>query len=168
MKNKKIKKISFFFSFFYLLIFTLCCYSFFDHSSNPSSITLPSNTQYTTFDLYSKRQYIGSYYYAFTKNGLQFYFLHKKPPISTTKIYKGYFQPFSEHTEKIKEKLGKKVGFSNKEINQLTTKTIFFEEEPLSFFPIFFLSINILFALYSLIECILFLRQLFHKKKLNQ
>lgn len=162
MKNRKFQKIYFIFSIFYLIIFTFCCYHNFVNRTVPSTITLPKQLKYTNYDCYNNNKYLGSYYYAFTQNGLQLYFLHKKPPISTTKKYEGYFEPFSENTKMITKKLAKKVGFSTKEMNQLTIETIFLEKEPLSSFHIFFLSISVLFAFYSLIECILFLKQSLH------
>lgn len=162
MKNRKFQKIYFIFSIFYLSFFIICCYFTFINRTISSSITLPKNVKYTNYDCYHKNDYLGSYYYAFTQNGLQLYFLHAKPPISTSKKYEGYFEPLSNNTKLMTEKLAKKVGFSLKDMNQLTIKTVFFEKEPLSSFHILFLSISAIFAFYSLIECILFLKQSFH------
>lgn len=162
MKNRKFQKIYFMFSIFYLLIFVFCCYFTFINRTIPLSITLPKNLKYTNFDCYNKNNYLGSYYYAFTENGLQLYFLHDKTPISTSKKYEGYFEPLSDNTKEIIKKFAKKVGFSTEEMNQLTIQTIFFEKKPLSSFHIFFLSISVLFAFYSLIQCILFVKHSFH------
>lgn len=159
MKKNKITKFSFIFSIFYLITFSIFCYFYFTTRAHSSSIFLPKNIKYTNFDLHHNGHYLGSYYYSFTKNGLQFYFLHQKPPISTSIKYEGYYEEFSKNTENIKEKLGKKIGFSKEEINQLTTQPIFLEKEPISSFHIFFLTISTSFAFYFMIECILFLKQ---------
>ena len=161
MTIKKKHWIHFIIPVIYLLLFGITILSSLPSLKEQQVVKIKDDLLYTGYDTYNGTQYIGSYYYTFTEDGLHFYLLNtrKETGIPSPKLVHGHYETCTKEVEELKDSIASATGFTKEEIDQLSSNCFFLEQVPLSLSKKIALILSIALALFSVIKIVLFLRR---------